>query len=155
MVFHCNCYDVRVSVHPNGVLKTTTRTDWFHSLVVVWAERHKSPAAPIFARSPAKKHASTSPVPLCLHPPGCRGSCGVRYCDHPAPWFPWLRSARFLLCGPEAWLQGTAHHHRGLLGAMLHLGETSTRPPLHPATAPCVYVQSHPICERPAARMPA
>lgn len=39
-VFHCNCYDVRVSVHPNGLLKTTTRIDWFHSLLVVHGERH-------------------------------------------------------------------------------------------------------------------
>lgn len=39
-VFYCNCYDVRVSVHPNGLLKTTTRADWFHSLLVVHAERH-------------------------------------------------------------------------------------------------------------------
>ncbi|XP_003977977.2 glycoprotein hormone beta-5-like [Takifugu rubripes] len=31
MVFHCNCDDVRLSVHPDGLLKTTTRGDWFHS----------------------------------------------------------------------------------------------------------------------------
>lgn len=54
MVFHCNCYDVRVSVRPNGLLKTT-RTDWFHSLVVVWAERHRSPEAQISAGSSAEK----------------------------------------------------------------------------------------------------
>lgn len=48
MGFHCNCYDVRLSVHPDGLLKTTTRGDWFHS--AGWCpgghtHTHRTPAA--------------------------------------------------------------------------------------------------------------
>ncbi|KAG7243273.1 hypothetical protein INR49_011720 [Caranx melampygus] len=155
MVFHCNCYDVRVSVRPNGLLKTTTRTDWFQSLVVVWAERHRSPAAQISARSTAEKHASPPSVPLLPPPPGCQGSRGVRYRDDLTPRLPRVCGARVLLCGPEAWLQGTTHHHRGLLGALPHLGETGAGSPLHPATPPCVHLQPHPPHDGPAAGLPA
>lgn len=55
MLFYCNCYDVRMSVHPNGLLKTITRTEWFHSPDCPDTERHQSPAAQTSARSSAEK----------------------------------------------------------------------------------------------------
>lgn len=62
---------------------------------------------------------------LLLPPAGCRGSRAVCQRDNSAPGFPWMRSAGVLLCGPQAWLQGAAHHHRGLLGALSHVGGSS------------------------------
>lgn len=63
------------------------------------------------------QHASVS-----LPPPDCWNSRSVRSSHQHAAWFPRLCGARVLLHSPQAWLQGAAHHHWSLLGALPHMG---------------------------------